>query len=97
METPDLVDLFEKYKGRGFQILGVAVSFQGEQSVRDFAAQAGISYPVLLGNEELVKAYGGFRGIPTTFLFARDGSLYRKYEGMRPRSVFEQDIKALLP
>jgi thiol-disulfide isomerase/thioredoxin len=96
METPDLIDLFTEYEGRGFQILAVAVAFRGEQSVHDFAQESGIPYPVLLGHENLVKQYGGFRGIPSTFLFTRDGKLYRKYEGMQPRNVFEKDIKALL-
>jgi len=96
METPDLVDLSEEYVGRGLQILGVAVSYRGEQSVHDFADEWGVSYPVLFGSDQLVRQYGGFRGIPTTFLFSRDGTLYRKYEGMRPRNVFEEDIKALL-
>jgi thiol-disulfide isomerase/thioredoxin len=96
METPDLIALFEQYQEQGFQILGVAVAFRGEQSVRDFAGESSITYPVLFGNDGLVRQYGGFRGIPCTFLFSRDGKLYRKYEGMRPRNVFEQDIKALL-
>jgi thiol-disulfide isomerase/thioredoxin len=95
-ETPDLIELYDGYKSQGLQILGVAVAFRGEQSVRDFAAQFGVTYPILFGNENLVKAYGGFRGIPTTFLFSRDGELYRKYEGMRSRSVFENDIRELL-
>jgi thiol-disulfide isomerase/thioredoxin len=96
MEIPDLIDLSEEYGRRGFQILGVAVAYRGEQSVRDFANESEIPYPVLFGTEQLVKQYGGFRGIPTTFLFARDGTLYRKYVGMRSREVFEKDIKALM-
>jgi thiol-disulfide isomerase/thioredoxin len=95
-ETPDLIDLYEEYKNQGLQVLGVAVAFRGEQSVRDFAGQYGIPYPILFGNDDLVKAYGGFRGIPTTFLFSRDGELYTKYEGLRPREVFEKDILDLL-
>jgi cytochrome c biogenesis protein CcmG/thiol:disulfide interchange protein DsbE len=96
METPDLIDLSDEYGPRGFQILGVAVAYRGEQSVHDFAEESGISYPVLFGTEQLVKQYGGFRGIPTTFLFSRDGELYRKYEGMRSRDAFEKDIRELL-
>ena len=96
METPDLVDLSKDYSKRGLQILGVAVAYRGEQSVHDFAEDSAIPYPVLFGNDQLVKQYGGFRGIPTTFLFSRDGKLYRKYEGMRSRDAFEEDIKALL-
>jgi len=95
-ETPDLVDLSDDYGDQGLQILGVAVAFRGEQSVHDFANKWEVSYPVLFGTDQLVKQYGGFRGIPTTFLFSRDGKLYRKYEGMRSRSVFEKDIKELL-
>jgi len=95
-ETPDLVDLSQEYGGQGLQILGVAVAYRGEQSVHDFVDEWGVTYPVLFGTDQLVKQYGGFRGIPTTFLFSRDGKLYRKYEGMRPRNVFEEDIKGLL-
>jgi len=95
-ETPDLIGLYDEYKNQGLQILGVAVAFRGEQSVRDFAGQFEVTYPILFGNENLVKAYGGFRGIPTTFLFSRDGELYKKYEGLRPREIFEKDILELL-
>jgi thiol-disulfide isomerase/thioredoxin len=95
-ETPDLIDLYDEYKSQGLQVLGVAVAFRGEQSVRDFAEQVGITYPVLFGNDDLVKAYGGFRGIPTTFLFSRNGKLHSKYEGLRPREVFEKNILELL-
>jgi len=96
VEMPDLIDLSEEYGEQGFQILGVAVAYRGEQSVHDFADESGIPYPILFGTEQLVKQYGGFRGIPTTFLFSRDGKLYRKYEGMRPRNIFEEDIQELL-
>ncbi len=95
-ETPDLIALHREYSDDGLQILGVAVAFQGEHSVRDFARQAGVTYPVLFGDADLIKAYGGFRGIPTTFLFSRAGELYRKYEGARPREVFERDLRELL-
>ncbi|MFC1683033.1 TlpA disulfide reductase family protein [Candidatus Zixiibacteriota bacterium] len=95
-ETPDLIKLSEQYQDRGFQLLGVAVAFKSEQSVHDFAMESGISYPVLLGNNELVKQYGGFRGIPTTFLFSRDGRLHKKFTGMRPREELALDIEELL-
>jgi thiol-disulfide isomerase/thioredoxin len=95
-ETPDLIDLYNEYEKRGLKILGVAVGYRSEQSVHDFAQQVGISYPVLLGNNDLVKQYGGFQGIPTTFLFSRDGRLHKKYVGTRPRETFEMDILELL-
>ena len=96
VETPDLISLYDQYRERGFQVLGVAVAFKGEQSVHDFAMQSGISYPVLFGKNELVKQYGGFRGIPTTFLFSRDGRLHKKFTGMRPREQLAMDIEELL-
>jgi thiol-disulfide isomerase/thioredoxin len=95
-ETPDLISLFDQYRDQGFQILGVAVAFRSEQSVYDFAMQSGISYPVLFGNNELVKQYGEFRGIPTTFLFSRDGRLHKKFTGARSREQLAMDIEELL-
>ena len=55
-----------------------------------------MNYPVLIGTYDVTEAYGGVRGIPTTFVIDREGNIYKKYIGYRDKKVFEEDIKTLL-
>jgi peroxiredoxin len=93
-EIPDFIALQSLYGGRGLQILGVALD--EPDNVREFSQRQGINYPVLLGTDRVANLYGGVTGIPTTFIIDQQGMIVRRYEGYRPRDVFENDIKALL-
>lgn len=93
-EIPDFIALQSLYGGRGLQILGVALD--EPEKVKEFSQQQGINYPVLLGTDRVANLYGGVTGIPTTFIIDQQGMIVRRYEGYRPRDVFENDIKTLL-
>ena len=93
-EIPDFVELQRRYGGQGLQVVGVALD--RPEPVRDFAASANINYPVLIGNDEIARLYGGITGIPTTFVIDRQGNIVKRYEGYRPAAVFESDISSLL-
>jgi len=92
MEIPGFVKLQEKYKD-DLVIIGVSLDQGGPKAVVPFAKDYAINYPVVYGNGETVKAYGGVNGIPTTFVIDRKGNIQRKYVGYRPDSVFEKDIQ----
>ena len=49
-----------------------------------------------MGNAALAKLYGGILGVPVAFLIDREGRIQRKHAGQTDRSVFEQNIAALL-
>ncbi len=55
-----------------------------------------MNYPVLLGNDEIAKRYGGIDGIPTTFIIDRKGNIVNRFEGFRSRGDFEAEIEKLL-
>jgi len=72
---PSIETLYQKYKTKAtFQIL--AVSVQEEPSVvKTFLAQNPYSFPIALDpNGEAAQLYG-IRGIPTTFIIDRKGTL----------------------
>ena len=96
LEIPHLIALQEKYGGRGFQVIGVAVSDR-EEHVRLFSEQVGINYPTAMGDDAAVEAFGGFSAIPTTFVVAPDGSIAAKLTGYQEKQVFEDLIENLLP
>jgi hypothetical protein len=45
-------------------MLGVSLDQGGLDDVVPFMKEQGMNYPVVLGTEEVVSAYGGIRGIP---------------------------------
>lgn len=64
--------------------------------VQAFARQNGVNYPVLLGSDEISMKYGGIEGIPTTFSIDKSGKIVNRFEGFRPRNIFETEIKKWL-
>ncbi len=95
-EIPHFVELYSTYQNQGLEILGVAFGREGMQVLNDFIAEYSINYPTALANEEILAGFGGINSIPTTFLIDREGKIYKKYVGYQGKSVFENDIKALL-
>ncbi len=95
-EIPDFIKLYSQYKSNGLQMLGVSLDEGGLKDVVPFMKDHGMNYPVVLGTEEVVSAYGGIRGIPTTFVIDKKGYVRAGFEGYRQASVFEDLVKKLL-
>jgi peroxiredoxin len=93
-EIPDFIDLQKEYGSHGVQIIGIALD--QPEKVRAFARQNGMNYPILLGSDDIALKYGGISGIPTTFIIDKNGRIVSTFEGYRPRSVFETEIRKLL-
>jgi len=93
-EIPDFIKLQTEYGSKSVQIVGIALDEPGK--VQEFARQNGMNYPVLLGTQEISVKYGGIEGIPTTFIIDKNGKIANRFEGFRPRAVFEEEIKKLL-
>ena len=95
-EIPHFISLYNKYKNGGLEIVGVALDQDGARSVRPFAEDFQINYPILIGNQRVTEDYGGIRGIPTTFIIDRQGRIVEKFVGYRDKEVFESVIQDLL-
>lgn len=88
-EIPDLERLYRDGK---IAVIGIAVSYSSRQVVQDFARNAGITYPVVLGNEDIAADFGGFEGLPSSFLYSPQGSLAGQHDG----SLTSQEILAAI-
>ena len=76
-------------------VIGISVDREGVAAVKPFASENGITYPLLIGDLQTVKAYGNVQSIPTTFVIDQHGRFYSKHVGYKPGTVFERDIQAL--
>lgn len=94
-EIPGFVSLQKRYQAKGLVVLGLSVD-KTAAAPTSFAAANGINYPVMMADAAVQAAYGGIRGIPTTFVVGRKGYIYKKYVGGVDAATFEADVKALL-
>jgi len=93
-EIPHFINLYEKYKNKGFQMLGVILD-QNKDAVESFSKEYNINYPLLTPDKKILKDYGPITYIPTTFIISKKGYVYKKYVGYNSESVFENDLKTL--
>jgi peroxiredoxin len=88
--------LHASYKDKGLVTLGISLDDEEEwEDVRKFAAEHGISYPVLKGNEDVSEKFL-VRVIPTVYLVNREGIIAKQYVGGGIDEALEKEIRALL-
>ena len=95
-EMPDFIELQKEYAKDGLQFIGIALDQEGAEKVRPFVEKNKISYPILIGNNDIADKYGGMNAIPVTFLIDRKGMIRNHYIGMRQKSDLEEMALALL-
>jgi thiol-disulfide isomerase/thioredoxin len=95
-EIPHLVDLYAAYRGKGLEVVGIALEPYNLRGVKDFIQRYRVTYPVLIGDNKVSSDYGGIVSIPTTFVITQDAKIYRAYVGYQEKAVFEKDIQTLL-
>jgi peroxiredoxin len=96
VEIPMLKGLQEQYRDNGFTVLGVSLDEGGLSVVKPYMETAQFNYPILLGNEDVAKQYGGLDAVPTTLLIDKSGRIAALHVGLCNRSEYEADIDAVL-
>jgi thiol-disulfide isomerase/thioredoxin len=96
VEIPHFVELQRQYGDKGLTVIGVSLDEQGPEVVKKFVKRFGVTYPIVIGNEKVVEAYGGIDAIPTTFVIDRQGHIVSRHIGYDDKAVFEKEIQSLL-
>jgi peroxiredoxin len=96
-EIPGYIELYNTYKSRGLVVIGVSMD-EDTPDVKSFATQMKMNYPILLGfgREDDLKPAFGELPLPTSFVIARDGSIYARHDGLTAKEQVEREIEALL-
>ena len=93
-EIPGYIALQKKYAKDGLVIIGISVDEAGPAVVKEFIAQHGLNYQVVMAEPATSDAFGGVDLYPTTFIIDRNGQMRARKLGAEPTSDFE---KQLLP
>ena len=93
-EIPDFIAVYDKYKDRGVQFIGV--SNEDAATIKDFADYFGINYLLLVDSNSDIMRKWDIRAIPTTYIFEGNGRMVYKNVGMMTREQLEGAIEDLL-
>jgi len=81
-EMPDLIETYNQYKGRGFEVVAVAMSYDPPNYVANFAKTRQLPFPVALDvNGEHARAFGNVQLTPTSFIIGKDGHILEQKLG----------------
>lgn len=95
-EIPGMMKVYDKYKAKGLEIVGISLDRGGWDDVKPWLAKNPINYPIVIGDGALADAYGGIEGIPTTFVVDRKGNILSKHVGSVTEQEFEKLVKGAL-
>ncbi|MEI6240000.1 MAG: TlpA disulfide reductase family protein [Planctomycetia bacterium] len=79
-EIPNVLEQYEKYRDKGFEVVGVSLD-EDRETLEKFVAEQKIPWPILYekpggeGWRHPLATYYGISGIPTVILIGRDGNV----------------------
>jgi len=80
-EMPSMEKLHNKYKGKDFEIIAVAMDPKGEKTVKPYIEEQGFTFTVLIDEKGTVSDMYRAYAVPMTFILGRDGAVLDKVIG----------------
>ncbi len=91
-EVPDFVALYDSRKNKDVMVLGVAFDYESAKEVADYVDDMLMSYPIVLGDDEVTKQIGRSEVLPTTFIYNPRGELIKTKHGKVTKQYLESII-----
>lgn len=95
-EIPWFIEFQQSNRQRGFAVLGVSMDEDGWSSVKPYIDESRVNYPVMIGNAETARLFGGVDSIPLTLIIDRSGRIAAVHNGLCTKNEYESDISAVL-
>ncbi|MGB9710505.1 MAG: peroxiredoxin family protein [Thermodesulfovibrio sp.] len=96
---PDINKLYEKFKNKNVQIVGVIFNDEIEepQKLNEFAKSRGIQYPLFIADVKVKKFYNIY-GFPNFFILNEKKNIMKIYRGITQDTfgLFNKEIEKLL-
>jgi thiol-disulfide isomerase/thioredoxin len=95
-EIPGYIALQKKYGADKLAIVGMSVDQAGPDVVKAFIEKNQLNYQIVMADEAVQTAFGGFEAIPTTFLIDQTGQIRDRKMGSEETEEYEKKIAAIL-
>lgn len=100
-EMPFVVDIFERYRDKGLQVVGVDLDVFGQARVKKFidGLDFKIPYPTIIDTKMEVKKRLGVSMLPTVIIADAAGTVRLFHVGYKPgfEKELEETVRSLLP
>lgn len=94
-ELPDLKMIYAEYRPQGLEMIGMAVN-DSPGKVRQFAAENGMDWVMLMANEDAIQSFQLGAGIPVTIFIDRQGREVSRLIGARGYDDFKKEIAKII-
>lgn len=91
-EIPEFSELYQLRKSKDLMVLGIAVDYDNPKLVFEFAEKQKMSYPLILGDDEVTAQFGKIKALPTTLLYDPQGKKVLHRIGPLTRAELEKLI-----
>lgn len=88
-EVPDLVALYDSRKDKDVMVIGVVFDYDSPQTVSKFVDDMLMSYPIVYGDDTVVKQIGRADALPTSYIYNPAGTLVKIKRGIVSRQYLE--------
>jgi peroxiredoxin len=96
-EMPELVQTYNTYQAKGYDMVAVAMSYDPPSYVVNFATQRQLPFNVAIDNTgKIARDWGDVRLTPTTFVLDRKGNIVKRYVGTPNFNELHQLIERLI-
>lgn len=96
VEIPWFIEFEQKYKDKGFAVVGISMDEDGWKAVKPYMAEKHINYRMAVGDDSLGSLYGGVDSLPTTFVIDRSGKIAATHVGLVSKSDYQNEIEQLI-
>lgn len=96
-EMPKVISTYEKYQGRGYDTLAVAMRYDPPSYVVHYAQTRKLPFKVAIDNTgAIAKAWGDVQLTPTSYLVNKRGEIVKRYVGEPDFAELHKLIEKLL-
>ncbi len=94
VEMPWFEEFRKQYAAQGFEILGLTDDADaGNEAIAKVVRKTGVTYPILLTDGKVQKAYGGLDYLPVSFYVDKNGLVVDETAGLGSKDEIEAHIK----
>ena len=95
-EMPQMVDTYNRFKGRGLEFVAVAMKYDAPMYVVNYSQTRQLPFKVAMDDGSAAKVFGNVQMTPTTFVVDKNGTILKRYVGEPQFAELDQLLQKAL-